>query len=169
MQGLHEHSRSERGATLMTTLIFLAVVSILSVTSMRAGRIGVRMSQNEEARFSALETAQGLTETITGRPALTPVVGVAGFSICTPNVPNCNLNNMVIPPGYLADQIAAGHLSARVERLTPEEKPPPRLTNSSIDKFSAASFEVTATFDRTDESLGRVELSEGVLVLIPKS
>jgi hypothetical protein len=169
MRGLHERLRFERGATLITTLIFLAIVSILSVTSMRSGRIGVRMSQNEEARFSALETAQGLTEIITGQPAMTPVIGDAGFAICTPGVPNCNLNNIALPPGYLADQVAAGHLSARVERLTPNEKPPPRLTNSSIDKFSAASFEVIATFDRTDESLGRVRLSEGVLVLIPKS
>jgi hypothetical protein len=46
-------------------------------------------------------------------------------------------------------------------------RPPPRSVESSIDKFSAAAFEVTTTYDRTDESLGKQAISEGVLVLVP--
>jgi PilX N-terminal len=159
---------TQTGATLATALIFLVVISLLSVTSIRSGTMGVRMSQNEEARFAAIQAAQALTEAIVASPASTPVIGGAGFSICTVGEPGCNLYTIVAPVGYVADQVAAGNLSSRVERLTPPEKPPPRVLESSIDKFSAGSFQVIATFDRTDEQLGRAQLVEGLLVLVPK-
>ena len=67
----------------------------------------------------------------------------------------------------LATAIANGYLRARVQREGPVTRPPPRAVESSIDKFTSASFEVTTTYDRTDESLGKQLLSEGVLVLVP--
>ena len=70
-------------------------------------------------------------------------------------------------PLTIANEVAAGHLSARIQRLTPPLKPPPRVLESSIDKFSAASFQVQATFDRADEGLGQVQLVEGMIVLVP--
>jgi hypothetical protein len=162
------HWNGQTGATLTIALIFLAVISLLSVASMRSSTMGVRMAQNEEARFTAIQAAQAFTEAIVASPVSTPVIGGAGFSNCTVGHPGCNLYGIVIPNGYVADHVAAGNLTARVERLTPPEKPPPRVLESSIDKFSAASFQITATFDRTDERLGRVELVEGLLVLVPK-
>jgi hypothetical protein len=159
---------TEHGAALTTALIFLAVISLLSVASIRSSTMGVRMSQNEEARFSAIQGAQAFTEAIIASPASTPVVGGAGFSNCTVGQQGCNLYGIAAPVGYVAQQVAAGNLSARVERLTPPDKPPPRVLESSIDKFSAASFQITATFDRSDEGLGRAQLVEGLLVLVPK-
>ena len=82
---------TQTGATLATALIFLVVISLLSVTSIRSGTMGVRMSQNEEARFAAIQAAQALTEAIVASPASTPVIGGAGFSICTVGEPGCNL------------------------------------------------------------------------------
>jgi hypothetical protein len=130
--------------------------------------MGVRMAQNEEARFAAIQGAQAFTEAIVASPASTPVIGDAGFSICTVGEPGCDRYAIAVPAGYVATQVAAANLRARVERLTPPEKPPPRVLESSIDKFSAASFQITATFDRSDEQLGRAQLVEGLLVLVPK-
>jgi flagellar basal body-associated protein FliL len=45
---------------------------------------------------------------------------------------------------------------------------PPRAVSTSLDKFSSASFRVTTTFDRVEDGLGREQISEGVLVLVPK-
>ncbi|HMB74014.1 MAG TPA: PilX N-terminal domain-containing pilus assembly protein [Gammaproteobacteria bacterium] len=160
--------RRERGAALVTALIFLIIISVLSISSMRAGSLGVRMAQNEEARLSAVQVAQALTEAIVGTPAATPVIGGAGFSNCTAGEPGCSINNVVPPAGWLANEVAAGHLSARVERLSPPDKPPPRAIATSIDKFSAASFQLIANYDRSDEGLGSVELTEGLLVLVPR-
>jgi len=168
MRSCESSAHRQRGASLITALIFLAVISMLSITSMRGSRIGVRMAQNEESRIAAHEVAQGLTELIAGAPAATPVIGGAGFTICTAGEAGCNMYTINIPAGYIADEVAAGHLSARVERMDAPDRPPPRLTGSSLDKFSAAAFEVTATFDRSDAGLGRAQLNEGVLVLVPR-
>jgi hypothetical protein len=162
-------SRKEAGATLVAALVFLAIISLLSMTAMRSSTAALRMAQNEEARFAAIQVAQAITEAIVGSPASTPVIGGAGFSNCTAGEVGCNRYAVVLPAGLVADEVAAGHLSARVERLTPPEKPPPRVLESSIDKFSAASFQIIATYDRTDERLGQAQLVEGLLVLVPKN
>jgi len=157
---------AQSGAALITALVFLGVITVLSITSMRQSTIGVRMAQNEEARLVGIQDAQALTEAIVGTPAATPVIGGAGFSICTPSEPACNRYGIPLPV-TLANEVAAGHLSARIQRLTPPLKPPPRVLESSIDKFSAASFQVAATYDRSAEGLGQVQLVEGMIVLVP--
>ena len=156
----------ENGAALITALVFLGVITVLSITSMRESTIGVRMAQNEEARLAGLQDAQALTEAVVSTPAATPVIGGSGFTICTAAEPNCNRYGVPLPL-TIANEVAAGHLSAQIQRLTPPLKPPPRVLESSIDKFSAASFQVQATFDRADEGLGQVQLVEGMIVLVP--
>jgi hypothetical protein len=162
----------ERGAALVTSLIFLIVISLFTVTSIRSSTLGVRMAQNEEARFVAIQAAQALTEIVVGAPGATPVTGTHGFSICTLNWDEgaCNLPgglDPVLPAGYVADEVAADNLRGRVVRFAPTEKPPPRMIESSLDKFTTATFEITAKFDRSAEGLGAARLVEGVLVLVP--
>ena len=79
----------------------------------------------------------------------------------------CGLNLPVSSP-ELTSEVAAYNLSAKVERVGTVFRPPPRVVESSIDKFSSASFRVTTTYDRVDEGLGRQQITEGVLVLVPK-
>ena len=67
----------------------------------------------------------------------------------------------------LAGQVASNHMQARVERTGTDFRPPPRAVETSIDKFTSASFRVTTTFDRSDEGLGRQQVTEGILVLVP--
>jgi hypothetical protein len=73
----------------------------------------------------------------------------------------------------LADAIVANPSSTPVvgksgERTGEEFRPPPRVVESSIDKFTSASFTVTTTYDRVEDGLGRQQVTEGVLVLVPK-
>jgi hypothetical protein len=81
---------------------------------------------------------------------------------------DCNRTDLTINNPTLATAIAKGYISARVQRDGPLFRPPPRSVESSIDKFSSASFEVTTTYDRSDEALGMQQITEGILVLIPK-
>jgi hypothetical protein len=156
----------ERGASLVTALVFLTVIRLFSITSMRSSTIGVRMAQNEEARLSAIQSAQAMTEAVIGTPAWTPVIGDVGFTNCTAGEAGCDVYAIGAPVGYVADQVAAGNLSARVQRLSDQN--PPRSVESSLVAFSAASYQVVATFDRSDEGLGRAQLTEGLLILVPK-
>ena len=68
----------------------------------------------------------------------------------------------------LASAIANDHIQARVERTGSVFRPPPRVVETSIDKFTSASFRVVTTYDRIDEGLGHEQIVEGVLVLVPK-
>jgi hypothetical protein len=164
---LHMTRHRQRGATLFAALIFLIVISLISITSMRSSTMGVRMAQNEESRFAAIQAAQALTEAVFSSPGSTPVVGGSGFSNCTANEAGCNMYAVNLPAGFITDEVAADNLSARIERVTPPDRPPPRVVESSIDKFSAASFRVIATYDRAEEGLGRAQLVEGLLILVP--
>lgn len=157
----------QRGAILVITMIFLIAISIIAVASMQSSNIGLFMAQNDESRISAIQGAQALADAIVSNPAATPVIGGPGFTICTPGEYNCNRDDLVISNGILALAVAQGHITARVQRDGPLFRPPPRSIESSIDKFTAASFEVTTTYDRTEEQLGRQQVTEGVLVLVP--
>jgi hypothetical protein len=148
--------------------MFLVAITLFTVSSMRSSNLGLHMAQNEESRIAAVQAAQALADVIVANPASTPVVGKTGFTACTVGQPNCDRNNLPITDPTLEGEVATYHLSARVERTGTVFRPPPRVVESSIDKFSSASFRVITTFDRVDEGLGRQEITEGVLVLVPK-
>jgi hypothetical protein len=157
----------QNGAILVITLLFLVTISLLTVSSMQASNIGLFMAQNEESRIAAEQGAQALADAIVSNPSATPVVGGAGYTICTAGEQGCDQFDLPVENLALATAISNGQLRARVQREGPMTRPPPRSVESSIDKFSAAAFEVTTTYDRTDESLGKQAISEGVLVLVP--
>lgn len=159
--------RRQDGAILVMSLVILIAISLLTISSMRSSNIGLRMAQNEESRIAAEQGAQALADAIVSDPETTPVTGDSGFTICTPGVAACDRYDLPVSNSVLAYDISSGDLSARVQRMGPLFRPPPRVVESSIDKFSTTSFEVTATYDRADESLGRQQIVEGVLVLIP--
>ena len=158
----------QQGAILVIALMFLVAITLFTVSSMRSSNLGLHMAQNEESRIAAVQAAQALADVIVANPASTPVVGKTGFTACTVGQPNCDRNNLPITDPTLEGEVATYHLSARVERTGTVFRPPPRVVESSIDKFSSASFRVITTFDRVDEGLGRQEITEGVLVLVPK-
>ena len=155
------------GVILIVTMVFLVAISLLTVSSMQASNIGLFMAQNEESRIAAEQGAQALADAIFSDPSATPVIGGAGFTICTAGESGCDQFDLPVENAVLATAISNGYMRARVQRMGPMTRPPPRAVESSIDKFSSAAFEVTTTFDRTDESLGRQQISEGVLVLVP--
>jgi len=160
--------QKQRGAILMIALVFLIAITLLTTSSMKSSNIGLFMAHNEESRVAAEQAAQALADAIVADPSSTPVVGKTGFKFCTAGVAQCDSNDLPVENGELAYEIASNHMYASVQRLGPEFAPPPRVTESSIDKFTSASFTVVTTYDRVDEGLGRQQVTEGVLVLVPK-
>ena len=164
----YKTEQNQRGAILIIALMFLVAITLLTVSSMRSSKIGLLMAQNEESRIAAVQAAQALADAIVANPASTPVVGTTGFITCTAGQYGCNRNDLPVSNAILSDAVDAAHLKARVERTGTVFRPPPRIVESSIDKFSSASFRVTTVYDRVDDGLGRQQITEGVLVLIPK-
>lgn len=157
----------QRGAILVISLVFLIAITLLTISSMRSSNIGLFMAHNEESRVAAVQAAQALSDAIIANPSATPVVGVTGYTACTAGQASCSRNDLTVDDYSLQSDIASTHLSARVERIGPAFRPPPRAVESSIDKFSTATFNITTTFDRAEEGFGRQQITEGVLVLVP--
>lgn len=167
-QSIQQPRNRQSGAILVIALVFLIALSLLAVGSMGSSNIGLHMAQNEESRIAAGQGAQALADAIISDTGTTPVIGVSGFTICTAGEADCDRNDLPVENEVLATAIAEGIISARVQRLGPTFRPPPRVVESSIDKFTSATFEVTTTYDRVDEKLGRQQITEGVLVLVPR-
>ena len=162
-------SRSRQsGAILVIALMFLVAISLLTVSSMRASSIELRMAQNDESRIAAIQAAQAMADAIVANPKSTPVVGGSGYSICTAGYSGCDSNDLTVDDPEMASAVSANYLQAKVERTGSVFRPPPRIIESSIDKFTSASFQVVTTYDRTDAGLGRQQITQGVLVLVPK-
>ena len=152
----------------MVALMFLVAIILFTISSMRSSNIGLFLAQNEESRVSAEQAAQALADAIVANPASTPVVGTTGYTACTAGETGCTRNDLPVTNPELASAVASDYIQARVERTGSVFRPPPRVVESSIDKFTSASFRVTTTFDRVDDGLGRQQVTEGVLVLVPK-
>lgn len=164
----YSFQRKQQGAILVVALMFLVAIILFTISSMRSSNIGLYMAQNEESRIAAEQAAQALADAIVANPASTPVVGKTGYTACTAGETGCSRNDLPVTNPMLATAIASDHMQARVERTGTIFKPPPRAVETSIDKFSSASFQVVTTYDRVDAGLGRKRVTEGVLVLVPK-
>jgi hypothetical protein len=158
----------QQGAILVIALMFLVAITLYTISSMRSSNIGLFMAQNEESQVTAMQAAQALADVIVASPDSTPVVGGTGYTACTANETGCNRNDLPINDPVLANAVANDYIQARVERTGSIFRPPPRVVETSIDKFTSASFRVTTTYDRVDEGLGREQISEGILVLVPR-
>lgn len=160
--------QKQGGAILVIALIFLVAITLFTISSMRSSKIGLHMAQNEESRIIAVQAAQALADAIVANPASTPVVGTTGYTACTTGQSGCDRYDLAVDNDMLYSAVASNYLSARVERTGNVFSPPPRIVESSIDKFTSASFKVITEYDRADEGLGRQQITEGVLVLVPK-
>jgi hypothetical protein len=166
--GQYSSKHKQGGAILVVALMFLVAITLYTISSMRSSNIGLFMAQNEESRVTAEQAAQALADAIVASPASTPVVGTTGYTACTAGESGCNRNDLPVTDPVLAYAVANDYIRARVERTGTIFRPPPRVVETSIDKFSSASFRVVTTYDRVDEGLGREQVTEGVLVLVPK-
>src|SRR5215475_1859203 len=89
---------SQRGVALLVALVFLLATTLLALAATRSSRLELRMAQNEEARLTAVQQVQALAEAVIGSPTAIPVVGNAGYLLCTPGEAGCDSNNLVLPP-----------------------------------------------------------------------
>lgn len=163
--------RQQRGAALVVSIIMLLVMSLFALSAVRFSNFERKMGSNEELRVSAFQTAQSITDATVANPDNTPVFGDAGYTICTSNLSTgCNQSTVVLPDNYLADLVTAGKVSARVVRGTPAFQSPPRSAGlgSSLTNFTAASFSVTGTYDRSADGYGQEQISQGLILIFPK-
>jgi hypothetical protein len=158
------HPSTQRGAALVTGLVLLVIITLLTITAMRASTLELRMASNEQERTAAFDSAQSAVEAVLTDPTNFQVTGTVGSTICTENV-GCERKIIVLPSG---DPFTDDH-AVIVTRLAPDMAPPPRNLETSADKFAAAFFSVDGEFDASAAGGGNANVVQGYLVMVPKS
>lgn len=158
----------ESGAALLIALLVLLMMTLTGLTAVRFSSLGVKMGANEELAVEAFQNAQSVVDATISRPSNVRVQGAAGTRFCTTGVSGCSdLYKIELADNLFASEIAAGTVKVEVERLAPDLAPPPRSLGSSLVRFKAAQFRVEGIYDAADSGLGRDEVDQGLLILVP--
>ncbi|MDX1443223.1 MAG: PilX N-terminal domain-containing pilus assembly protein [Gammaproteobacteria bacterium] len=159
----------QSGAALFMALMFLIIITMLSLSAMRSSIMELRMAGNEEEQMYAVQRAQAAIDATVTDAANTPVIGGIGDTTCLPGAVGCTRDTLDLSTyPEITDDIEDGYLDVRVRRIRPLEKTAPRTIGTSASVFSYASFEVTGQFNGLDDGRGNAQVNEGVMVLISK-
>jgi Tfp pilus assembly protein PilV len=167
----HGPRERQQGAALITALIFLIIITVIALSSMRSSTQELRMAVNAEEKLTAGQLAQAVADALWTNANATPVIGEVGRRICTANFtggPACDDLSLVLPGDVAVMIPAAGQASVAVERLNPETRPCPGFTmaGAGAGGFGCAAFRVHARYDGTAARGGRADVYEGVLVQV---
>lgn len=161
---------AQTGTALMMALVILLIMSLTALSAVRLSSFGTKLGANEEIVAEAFQNAQSVVDAALTDPNNIRVQGEVGLRFCTTGVAGCSaLYTIELAEDLFADEIADGKVEVAVERLAPALAPPPRAVGSSLVRFKAARFRIEGIYDRAAEGLGRDEVDQGVLILIPSS
>lgn len=166
--------KKQKGAVLVVALLLLLVLAILATTTSETSLLQLQMAGNDQAKAESLQHAFAIVDAIFDNRNNTAVIGDVGYKLCDPDVTThitgitcdeelINIASAVIDPD--ADQ---GYY---VQRVGPALTSAPYLDEddaSSASSFLVARQEVVVSYDRSEERLGKVEIVQGILRLVPK-
>ena len=151
------------GAALVVALLILIVITLLSLSAMRTGALEVRMAANQQERIEAFQTAQAAVDAVLVDPHNFPVVGVAGYSVCTANVTGCDQSTITLPSQHPFNTGGVVN-KVRILRPDPELGLPPRGMGTSVDKFGSARFVIES---QATSGKGQAQIGQGYMILVP--
>jgi len=173
--------RAQRGAALFTALMFLIVLTLISLAAMRSSTLEMKMASNDEARLSAFQRTQAIVDATIGDTDNVQVLGAVGRRVCTggsaadtpdniacDDVDRGDSYGVSLASDTYDDDVADGKIKVAVTRLSPAEAPAPRAIGTSAAVYAVANFKIDAYYDGTEDGLGRGRIVEGVMVLISK-
>lgn len=154
------------GSVMLVALVFLIMLTLATTLGMRSSTMELRMAGNEETQVRTFELTQALLEATVNNSANFSVSERVGHRNCTANVVGCDRANITLSPGLML-QASSDKARVIVERMAPAWSPPPRGSDSSVETFLQARFEVQATYGDSTDGSGRVTLVQGVSILAP--
>ena len=148
----------QHGTALIITLILMASLTLIGMSSVNTGVMSLRIARNVEEQYNAFQLAQSAVDFVTSDSANLPVSGTLN------SLQTVTLSGST----FTVDTVAGETLIAQAERVL-DCGPPPRFSNgTSLLAYSASSFRVYADVDRTATGRGRASLRQGFLSLGPK-
>jgi Tfp pilus assembly protein PilX len=168
---MHEVKRpdTQQGVALAVALIILVGVTVVSLSMLATSMLEVVMAGSDEARTTAFQKAEAGIDAVASDTNNLQVIGNVGYKNCTSGFASkyggtCNATSVALPNDYDA---TGSEISVR--REAPLEQCPPRAMSTSCDSFGVATFSLDSRFDATQSRGGRVELTQGYMLLVPKT
>lgn len=164
----------------MTALIFLVILTLISVTAMRSSTLELRMAGNEQEHRRALQSTQSAINGVMNQASIQVTdVGVTScykFADATDptQVAGCtsaNTQTLTSGPGYDAPNVVAATLDAiascpRTIANSARGQGSLRTSNAGTSTGNCAYFTMTSSYDDTAARGGAAETAEGVIKLI---
>lgn len=169
--GLTTVGRSgQKGAVLLVSLLILLLLAIIATTVSETNLLQLQMAGNDEAKASAMQRSLAVIESILSDGDNTPVIGDIGHKICDTGAPDpnstCDTKAINIDSSLLPATGETDYYAVRVGPLATTVPVMNQNMASSSTAYKAAKFEVHASYDGTDEKLGRVKVVQGVMIRI---
>ena len=162
--------RRQQGMVLIVSLLLLLAMALLAITVSQTNVLQLQMSGNDQAKVESLQHGLAITDAIIADKGNTAVVGDVGFRLCDAGLTSGCDDYLLIVDSAVLDPDAT--IDYYVERVGPELTSAPFLDEefaSSAAAFSVARQEIVVSYDRSSSGLGKVEVVQGLLRLIPKS
>lgn len=170
-------SACQGGAVLLVSLIFLLLLSIVAVTTMKINTLELLMSGNEQARIEAFQKAQAIVEAIDSDEDNFNVLGESRYMVCSaPHAEtggDCVENTLVLNNGSLINVLGNnGPGDADYEFDITElytTSPPPRLLETWATGVSgeATYWNVRGYYDDRANRQGESEVILGSMKVYP--
>lgn len=133
-------------------LVFLVMISLVSMSSIRSSIIELRLASNTEERLAAAHVAQAAIDAVIANEANFVVTGTVGTE-------KTNAVYSGITEFSATDVV--------VTELGRNE--PPRGSGLSSDKFSTVSFDVDAAYDDVSQGRGQAHFAQGYMLIVSKN
>lgn len=164
----------QRGAVLLISIIFLLLLSVLALGTMRSGTLEYLMAGNEQSRVEAYELAAAVNESVISRWQKTTSGGVtipANFNtdktLCsTGNTDSdCDAYTLTIDPNLSSTLTDTGATVAYATHYLAEGRAPRGSGQEEDD--CAFYFEAEADFDNSQKNQGVSHQAEGIYIVNP--
>ncbi|MCK5640751.1 MAG: hypothetical protein KAJ19_08135 [Gammaproteobacteria bacterium] len=156
----HTQSFAQTGAALFTALVFLVIITLLSLSSMRTSTMELRMASNDQEHTRAIQIAQAAVDTVlVGNNFLVTSVG----STTCFNVGGCDTNNDLTTAPFSANYHKVEITLQSIGSFKC------RSCASSGSLFQGAAFDIDSNYNETAVGGGRANVVQGLVVLAPDS
>ncbi len=143
---------AQRGVALTVVMLFLLVVTIISVVAASNSSVGLKMSANMQDSYSSFQSAEA------GLAALMALTGTSNepFDGDDSAAPFANFNSTNHPLRSLPD--GSGSTAVKVENTFSATSCPPKPPGSSVDLFICDYYRVSSEHKVVGKAQTRLEL-----------
>jgi len=158
-------------------MIFMIILTVLTLSSMNNSVMEQKITANEQYAMEAFESAQSVVDATLDSPGSIKVLSDTNVRICYPasvssSDASCTQTYDLSARFSSIDgdnNAFSSKITGKIIRLDPETLPAPRGLETSADKYDVALFEIEGTFNNSAEGYGRSTVGQGYIVLVPKS